>query len=150
VEASGRSLPQRSNRIFGWAYRGKPRKTWVSLFHVLTGILPAHLPNTSQKRNFFNQFGHCNKNYTCNRPWRPLGLRDVEAPKFSLDNRLTDGGEVVSLTRQPPSTTRKITGTHFCWKLSRSQGHSAAGRIRSVEVSNDLIGIEPATFRLIA
>jgi hypothetical protein len=23
------------------------------------------------------------KNYPCNRPWRPIGLRDVEAPTFS-------------------------------------------------------------------
>jgi hypothetical protein len=30
-----------------------------------------------------------------------------------LDNRLTDGGEVVSLTLQPPLTTRRIPGTHF-------------------------------------
>jgi hypothetical protein len=27
-----------------------------------------------------------------------------------LDNRLTDGGEVVSLTRRPPFTLRKIPG----------------------------------------
>jgi hypothetical protein len=39
--------------------------------------------------------------YPCNRPWRPIRLWDVEAPKFS-NNRLTNGGEVVSLTRRPP------------------------------------------------
>jgi hypothetical protein len=39
--------------------------------------------------------------YLCNRPWRPVGLWDVEAPTFSLDNRLIDGGEFVSLTRWP-------------------------------------------------
>jgi hypothetical protein len=60
-------------------------------------------------------------------------------PHF-LDSRLTDGGEVVSPTHQPPFTPRKIPGTHFCWRLSRPQGHSAAGRIRSIEKSNDLIG----------
>jgi hypothetical protein len=53
-----------------------------------------------------------------------------------LDNRLTDGGEVVSPTRRPPFTPSKIPGTHFC----RPQGHSAAGWIRSIEKSNDLIG----------
>jgi hypothetical protein len=52
-------------------------------------------------------------NYPCNRPWRPIGLRDIEAPIFSLDNRLIDGSEVVSLTRQPSFTPRKIPGTHF-------------------------------------
>jgi hypothetical protein len=31
-----------------------------------------------------------------------------------LDNRLTDGGETVSLTRRPPFTPRKVLGTHFC------------------------------------
>jgi hypothetical protein len=46
------------------------------------------------------------------RTWRPLGLREVEAPKF-LDIRLTDGGKVVSPTRWPPFTSRKILGTHF-------------------------------------
>jgi hypothetical protein len=36
---------------------------------------------------------------------------------------------------------RKIPGTHFSQRLSGPQGHSAAGRIRSIEKSNDLIGI---------
>jgi hypothetical protein len=40
--------------------------------------------------------------YSCNRPRRSIGLWDVEAPTFSLDNRLTDGGEVVSFTRWQP------------------------------------------------
>jgi hypothetical protein len=31
------------------------------------------------------------------RPWRPLGLREVETPTFS-DIRLIDGGKVVSPT----------------------------------------------------
>jgi hypothetical protein len=35
---------------------------------------------------------------------------------------------------------RKIPDTYFCWRLSRPQGHNAAGRIRSIEKSNDLIG----------
>jgi hypothetical protein len=44
------------------------------------------------------------------RPWRSLGLREVEAPTFS-DIRITDGGTVVS-----PTHSRKIpgTGAHFC------------------------------------
>jgi hypothetical protein len=28
---------------------------------------------------------------------------------------------------------RNLPGTHFCQRLSRTQGHSAAGRIRSIE-----------------
>jgi hypothetical protein len=31
-----------------------------------------------------------------------------------LDNRLTDTGEVLTLTRRPPFTPGKIPGTHFC------------------------------------
>jgi hypothetical protein len=32
---------------------------------------------------------------------------------YFLDNQLSDSGEVVSLTCQPPFTTRKISGSHF-------------------------------------
>jgi hypothetical protein len=41
---------------------------------------------------------------------------------------------------RPPFIPRKILSTHFCQRLSRLQGHSAAGRIRSIEKSNDLPG----------
>jgi hypothetical protein len=53
--------------------------------------------------------------YPCNRPWRAIVLWDVEAPTFSLDNRLTDGGKFVSHMRRPLTLppTRKIPGTHF-------------------------------------
>jgi hypothetical protein len=43
----------------------------------------------------------------------PQGCETPRLPHF-LDNRLTDGGEVVSRTRRPPFTPRKIPGTHFC------------------------------------
>jgi hypothetical protein len=43
----------------------------------------------------------------------PQGCETPRLPYF-LDNRLTDGGEVVSLTRRPPFTLRNIPGTHFC------------------------------------
>jgi hypothetical protein len=42
--------------------------------------------------------------------------------------------------RRPLFTARKIPDTHFCQKLSRPQGHSAARRIRSAEKFSDLIG----------
>ena len=41
-----------------------------------------------------------------------------------------------------------IPGTHFCLRLSRSQGHSAAERVTSIPMTPS--GIEPATFRLVA
>jgi hypothetical protein len=44
---------------------------------------------------------------------RPLSCETSSLERF-LDNRLTDGGEVVSLTRWPPFTPRKIPGTHYC------------------------------------
>jgi hypothetical protein len=48
--------------------------------------------------------------YPCNSPWSPIRLWDPVAPTFS--RQLTDGGEVVSLTRQAPFAPRKIPGTH--------------------------------------
>jgi hypothetical protein len=41
-----------------------------------------------------------NQSCPCNRPWTPIELWDVEDPHL-LDNRLTDGGEVVSFARRP-------------------------------------------------
>jgi hypothetical protein len=39
-----------------------------------------------------------------------------------------------------PLPPRKIPGTHFCLRLSIPQGHSAVGRIRQTEKSEDFIG----------
>jgi hypothetical protein len=41
------------------------------------------------------------------------GCERSRLPHF-LDSRLTDGGEVVTLTRRPPFTPGKIPGTHLC------------------------------------
>jgi hypothetical protein len=38
----------------------------------------------------------------CNRTGMRIGLRDIEAPTFCLDNRLTDGGEVSALCSGRP------------------------------------------------
>jgi hypothetical protein len=70
----------------------------------------------------------------------PQNCETSRLPHFP-DNRLTDGGEVVRLTRRPPFTARKIPHTHFYRRLSGPQGQSAAGGIRSIEKSSDLIGI---------
>jgi hypothetical protein len=43
----------------------------------------------------------------------PYGCETSRLPHF-VDNRLTDGGEIVSLKRLPLFTPRKIPGTHFC------------------------------------
>ena len=51
-----------------------------------------------------------------------------------------EGGKFVSPMHRPPLTPRNIPGTHFCWRLSRPQGCSAAGRIMWMKKSNDTIG----------
>jgi hypothetical protein len=79
------------------------------------------------------------QSYTCNRLPRPRGLWEVEAPIFSRQsaNRWWWGCQP---SCRPPFTPRTIPDTHFCWKLGRPQGHSAAGRM----------SIEPTTIRLVA
>jgi hypothetical protein len=44
-----------------------------------------------------------------------------------LDNRLTDGVKVVNPTQLPRFTPQQhyyfsVSGTHFCWRLSKPQG----------------------------
>jgi hypothetical protein len=61
-------------------------------------------------------------------------------PHF-LDIRLTDGSEIVSHTPRPPFLPPgRFLVLISVKRLSRLQGHSAAGRIRSNEKSKDLIG----------
>jgi hypothetical protein len=76
-----------------------------------------------------------------NGPSGTIGLRDVETPYF-LYNRLTDGGEIFKpyVQARSPLPPRKIPGTHFCYRLSRPQRHSVAGRITTIKKSSDLIG----------
>jgi hypothetical protein len=80
------------------------------------------------------------KSCPCNGPWRPIGLSDVEAPTFSRQS--AHRWQWICQPYAPAAlyTPRKIPGTHFCWRLSRPQGHNSAGRLRSTEKSNDIIG----------
>jgi hypothetical protein len=64
---------------------------------------------------------------------RPLGLQEVEAPRISRQSA-HEGGKAVSPTHRPPLLPGDIRGTHFCWRLSRPQGHSAAVRILSMKM----------------
>jgi len=57
----------------------------------------------------------------------PEGSRKLRFPDFVTTAQ--DGGKVVSLTHRPPLPPRNAPGTHFCYRLSRPQGHSAIGRI---------------------
>jgi hypothetical protein len=61
----------------------------------------------------FNTYENAKVELSLYRPWRPLGLREVEAPTFS-DILLIYGGKVVSTTRCPLFTPRKISDSHFC------------------------------------
>jgi hypothetical protein len=56
----------------------------------------------------------------------------------SLVSRLTDGGEV-GLTHRPRFAPRKMAGTYFGCKWNGAQGHTAAGRIQSIEKCNEVI-----------
>ena len=65
----------------------------------------------------------------------PEGCRNLRFPDFMTTAQ--DGGKVVSLTHRPPLPPGNTPGTHFCYRLSRPQGHSATGKILSMKNSND-------------
>jgi len=62
----------------------------------------------------------------------PEGSRKLRFPDFMTTTQ--DGGKVVSLTHWPPLPPGNTPGTHFCWRLSRPQGHSAIGRDRTSDL----------------
>jgi len=57
----------------------------------------------------------------------PEGSSKLSFPDFMTTAQ--DGGKVVSLMHRPPLQPGNAPGTHFCQRLSRSQGHSAIGGI---------------------
>jgi hypothetical protein len=67
----------------------------------------------------------------------PEGSRKM---RFLCFMTTEDGGKVVSLTHRPPLPPGNTPGTHFFYRLSRPQGHSATGRIMLLKNSNDTIG----------
>jgi hypothetical protein len=66
---------------------------------------------------------------------------DVEAPTLSrqLTHKWRWGCQLYSRAGRP-LPPRKIPGTHFCSIPSRPQVRSVAGRIRTIEQSNDFLG----------
>ena len=71
--------------------------------------------------------------------WRgPEGSRKLCFPDFTTTAQ--EGGKVVSLTHRPHLPPGNPSSKHFCWRLSRPQGHSAIGGIMSMKNSSDTIG----------
>jgi hypothetical protein len=58
----------------------------------------------------------------------PLGLQEVEVHRIFRQSA-HEGGKVFSTTHRPPLPPGHTPVTHFCYRLSRPQGHSAAGRM---------------------
>jgi hypothetical protein len=64
----------------------------------------------------------------------PVGSMKLIFPGYMTTSQ--DGGKVISLTHRSPLPPGNAPGTHFCWRLSRSQGRSAIGSIMSMKNSN--------------
>jgi hypothetical protein len=75
---------------------------------------------------------------------RPLRLQEFD-PRISrqLGN---EGDKVVSPVHRPPLPPGGTSDTHFCHSVSRPQGHSAAGKIKSMKDSNDPNGNQTRDF----
>ena len=67
----------------------------------------------------------------------PEGSRKLKFPDFMT--KAQECGKIVSLMHRPLLPPGNSPGTHFCYRLSRPQGHSAIGRIMSMKNSNDTI-----------
>jgi len=80
--------------------------------------------------------------FQCEGKGKVVPLQSWSGPEGSRKLRLRDfmttaqdGGKFVSLKHRPPLSLWKAPGTHFCQKLSRSQGHSAIGMKNSNDTS---------------
>jgi hypothetical protein len=90
------------------------------------------------------------ESYCCSSSWRPIGLRDVRAPAFSRQS-----AHRLRLGCQPYASAalylpRKISVTHFCSNLSRSQDIARLERLSQLKNPVPLFGIEPMAFPLVA
>jgi hypothetical protein len=86
---------------------GKKPITLTQSVTLRVAIRELHISNLGPDTNFLTENKKRGKSIPV------IGCETSRIPHF-LDNRLTDGGEVVSLTRRPHVIPRKIPGTHFC------------------------------------
>jgi hypothetical protein len=73
------------------------------------------------------------------RPWQGLRVPGAWDSQI-LQQSAHKGSKVVSPTHRPPLPPGNIPRIYFCYRMSRPQGHTAAGRIMSMKNSNDTIG----------
>jgi hypothetical protein len=90
----------------------------IDLCWIVNNTFGEHISLRWNVEYIFLSFDTCKikqerQSYPCNRPWRPIVLWDVQAPTFSLDNRLTDGGKIVSLMRRLSFTTQEDSWYSF-------------------------------------
>ena len=64
----------------------------------------------------------------------PQGSTKLRFPDYMTTAQ--DSGKVVSPMHRPPLPPGNAPGTHFCQRLSRTQGRSAIGRIMSMKNSS--------------
>jgi hypothetical protein len=57
-------------------------------------------------------------------------LWNIEDPAFSRQSAQRMAVRLSALRAGPDLPNKEIPVTHFCYRLSRTQGHNAAGRIR--------------------
>jgi hypothetical protein len=100
--------PQQDNRQTGYdssqeRYRYERRYCCMAATDILNGL-----------KHF--------ESYTFNRPWRHIGLWGVEFPTFSIDSRLTDGGNVVSLTCRQPLSPQEDSWYSFLLEAESTPG----------------------------
>jgi len=69
----------------------------------------------------------------------PEGCRRLRLPRFQ-DNRHMKVVRLSAIRTGRLYPSGNTPGSHFCWRLSQPHGHSAAGRIMSMENSGDTNG----------